>query len=141
MGFLTSILGYPNYPPLDPGTAAAARLEAQRRPLEQLVTNVKARLELLPASDAIYVFVGKPPETFGFAWLTDGAEHNLKTLIEQRRFTSAEVQAISDMLRQVYEAHRSAKRYQTTIAGKRVAVTPSEAFAADVRRTIGEIMH
>lgn len=87
MGFLTSILGYPNYPPLDPGTAAAARLEAQRRPLEQLVTNVKARLELLPASDAIYVFVGKPPETFGFAWLTDGAEHNLKTLIEQRRFT------------------------------------------------------
>ena len=141
MGFLTSILGYPNHPPLDPGTAAAARLEAQRQPLEQLATKVKARLELVPASDAIYVFLGKPPGTFGLAWLKDGAEHNLKTLIQQRRFTSAEVEAISEMLRRVYEAHRGAERYQTTIAGKKVAVTPSEAFAADVRRTIVESMH
>lgn len=65
--------------------------------------------------------------------------HNLKTLIQERGFTSAEVQAISDTLRQVYEAHRGAERYQTTVAGKKVAVTPSEAFAADVRRTILEI--
>jgi hypothetical protein len=139
MGFLTSILGYQNHPPLDPGTAAAGRLEAQRQPLEQLVTKVNDRLELVPAPDAIYVFVGKPPGTFGIAWLRDGTEHNLKTLIQERGFTSAEVQAISDTLRQVYRAHRGAERYQTTVAGKKVAVTPSEAFAADVRRTILEI--
>ncbi len=139
MGFLTSILGCRNHPQLDPGTAAASRLEERRQCLEQLVAKVEARLELVPASDAIYDFLGKPPGTFGLAWLKDGAEHNLKTLIQQRRLTSAEVRSISDSLLRVYEAHRGAERYQTTIAGKKVTVTPSEAFAADVYRAIVEI--
>jgi len=81
------------------------------------------------------------PARFGLAWLTDGVEHNLQTLIQQRRSTSAEVQAVSDTLLRVYETHRGAERYQTTIAGRKVAVTPSEAFAADVRRAIVEITH
>ena len=139
MSFLTSIFGYQNHPPLDPRTPAAGRLEAQRQPLEQLVTKLKARLELVPAPDVIYVFVGRPPGTFGIAWLKDGTEHNLKTLIQERRFTSTEVQTILDTLRQVYDAHRDAERYQTTVAGRKVAVTPSEAFAADVRRTLLKI--
>jgi hypothetical protein len=141
MGFLTGILGHRNHPPLDPGTAAAGRLEEQRQPLEQLVTKVEARLELVPASDAIYVFLGKPPGTFGLAWLKDGAEHNLKALMQQRRLTPTEVRAVSDSLLRVYDAHRDAERYQTTIAGKKVTVTPSEAFAADVGRAIDEITH
>ena len=61
----------------------------------------------------------------GASWLKDGVEHNLKTLIEQRGFTTTQVQQISDTLRRVYEAHQSAERYQTTVAGKKVAADPA----------------
>jgi hypothetical protein len=71
--------------------------------------------------DAIYVFVGRPRGTFGLAWLKDGIEHNLKTVIQERRSTSAEVQAIADGSRQVYEAHRARRAIRRPSPGRRSA--------------------
>jgi hypothetical protein len=140
MGFLDSILGHhKDHPPLDDGSVAARRLETRRQPLEAFVAKVHDRLELVPDADAVYVFIGRPPDTFGIAWLTDGAEHNLKTLIQARGLAPASAQAISERLREVYEAHRAAERRSATIAGKKVTVTQSDAFAADVRRIVLEV--
>jgi hypothetical protein len=141
MGFLDSILGHghKDHPPLDDGSAAARRLDAQRESLEQFAAKVKDKLELVPDSDAVYIFVGKPPGTFGIAWLKDGAEHNLKTMIQQRGLAPASAQTIAERLRETYEAHQQAERYSRTVAGRTVTVTPSEAFAADIRRIIIEI--
>ena len=136
MGFLDSIRGHKDHPPLDGGSVAARRLDAHRESLETFAAKVKDRLELVPDTDAIYVFVGKPPGTFGIAWLKDGAEHNLKTMMQQRGLAPASAQAIAERLRETYEAHQQAERYSATVAGKTVTVTPSEAFAADIRRIV-----
>ena len=137
MGFLDNILGRgKEHAPLDPGSVAARRIDARRPEIERFVGKVKDRLELVPDVDATFVFVGKPPGTFGIAWLEGGAEHNLKTLVQQHGLSAAAVQAISESLRQVYEAHQAAERHDTTVAGKRVTVTASDAFAADLRRVL-----
>jgi hypothetical protein len=140
MGFLDSIRGHKDHhPPLDEASAAARRLDAQRDRVEQFVGKMKDRLELVPGADAIYVFVGKPPAAFGIAWLRDGAEHNLKALMQQRGLTPNTVQLVSERLREAYEAHRQAERFSRTIAGKTVTVTPSEAFADDLHTIVAEI--
>jgi hypothetical protein len=138
MGFLDSILHKEHHPQLDPGSAAARRLDPHRAHLESFVAKMKDRLELVPASDAVYIFVGKPPGAFGIAWLTpDGAEHNLKTLIQKRGLAPTSAQGIAESLRHIYEANRQAERYETTIAGRAVTVTASDQFAAD----LGALLH
>lgn len=140
MGFLSKILGgEKEHAPLDPGSVAARRIDQQSAALTAFTAKVKDRMELVPASDTVYVFVGKPPGTFGIAWLKDGEEHNLKTVIQQHGLSGPTVQRVSEQLRDVYQAHMQAERFQTTIGGRAVTVTPSEALAADLRKVIDAI--
>ena len=139
MGFLSGILGHKELPPLDPQSSAARRIEQNRATVEQFAGKVKDKLELVPTADAIYVFIGKPPGTFGIAWLENGEEHNLKTMMQKQGLSQQTVAGISEALRTAYENHQSESRYQTTLAGKTVTVTPSEGLAAQVRRIIHNV--
>jgi len=139
MGFLSGILGgnkEKDLPPLDPQSMAARRIEQDRAALEAFAGKVKDRLELVPTADAVYFFVGKPPGTFGIAWVQAGEEHNLKTMIQKQGLSPQTVTSISEALRTAYEGHMSEPRYQTQLAGKAITVTPSDALAAQVRRIV-----
>jgi hypothetical protein len=137
MGFLSGILGgHKELPPLDPQSVAARRMEQNRATVETFASKVKDRLEFVPAADAVYVFVGKPPGTFGIAWLENGEEHNLKTMMVKQNLTQQSVASISEALRSAYESYQQDPRYQTTIADKTVTVTPSDGLASQLRRII-----
>lgn len=136
MGFLSGILGHKELPPLDPQSPYARRLEQNRNAVESFAAKVKDKLEFVPASDAIYVFVGKPPGAFGIAWLQDGEEHNLKTMMQKQGLTQQDAVRISDALRTAYQNHQHEARYQTSLAGKSVTITPSDGLAAQLRRII-----
>lgn len=140
MGFLGSLFGKEKeHPPLDPGSAGAKRLGLRKGEIETFAVKVSDRLELIPTEKALYAFVGKPPDAFGIVWWSEGAEHNLKTLMKAKGLPQTRIQLLSDALRDSYKRHAADERFSTTIAGRSVVVTPSEAFAADVEKLIHEV--
>jgi hypothetical protein len=141
MGFLDSILGHKDkeQPPLDPQSSAARRLEQHRAAIDGFASRVKDRLELVPGPDTVYVFIGKPPDAFGIAWIRGDQEHNLKTLMKARNLSAQTIQNVSEMLRSSYAAHRDEPRFQATAGGKRITVIPSDAFALEVQRIVREV--
>ncbi|HSD20810.1 MAG TPA: hypothetical protein VLC54_12270 [Anaeromyxobacter sp.] len=138
MGLFGSVFGGKknDHPPLERDSVAGRRIAQRQGEIEAFVRKVKDRLELIPAQDATYVFIGKPPDAFGVAWISQGREQTMKTLMQERGLSAANVQIISDQLREVYKAHKQEERYQTEIAGTTVLVTPSEQLATDVHRII-----
>ena len=73
MGILGQFFGGKlNYPPLDSSAPAAKQLESVRPPLEKLAAETNDPLEIVPAEDSVYIFVGKPPKKFGIAWMKRG---------------------------------------------------------------------
>lgn len=140
MGFLGSLFSKEKeYPPLDAGSNTAKKLERYRPDLEQFARKVNDRLEVIPTDGALHVFIGKPPDTFGIVWWKDGQEHNFKTLMEDKGLDQIRIQLLSDALRDSYKRHQGDERFSALIAGKKVTVTPSEAFAADVEKIIHEV--
>ena len=141
MGFLDSILGHKEQqlPELDSQSLAARRLERQRAHADAFAGKVKDRLEFVPADAATYVFIGKPPGTFGIAWLENGEEHNLKTLLQKRGLAGQAATPITEALRSAYEMHQNEPRYQTRLGGKTVTVTPSDGLASQIGRILDNV--
>ena len=138
MGLLGKLFGEKeHHPPLDPGSAAAAWLERDRATVEQLVAKVHDKLEVIPGERATYVFIGKPPDAFGTAWIEAGEEHNFKRMMKEKGLSQQEVQIRSDELRAAYQRSQGEQRYETTLAGKRVLVTPSPSL----EREIADVIH
>ena len=139
MGFLSKLFGGEEHPPLDPSDPAAARIAAQRGALEEMAHRVRDRLELVPAGDAVLVFIGKPPDRFGVAWFRDGEEHNFKKLLAQKGLAQRDLQALSEKLRVAYEKHLEEPRYALELAGRQLVVTPSPGLAADVGAVLASV--
>jgi hypothetical protein len=119
-------------PPLDPSSPAAQRLGKFKAELEAFVAKMNDTLEFVPADDAVYCFIGKPPAMFGMAWFHDGKEHNLKTLAAARGLTQKKTQKMSLMLGEQYEKFMAEPQFSHTIAGKKVIVRPSDGLRAGV---------
>ena len=119
-----------------PGRPATGKSRAE---LEAFAGKVSDKLEFIPTEKAVYCFVGKPPDAFGIVWWSDGQEHNFKTLMKAKGLTQMRVQLLSDALRDSYKKHREDARFSTTFAGRKVTVTPSDVFAADVEKIIHEV--
>ena len=85
MGFFGKLFGKEQeLPALDAASPASMRIEKFKSELEAFVSKMNDRLEFVPAADAIYVFIGKPPGMFGMAWFHDGKEHNFKTIAKDK---------------------------------------------------------
>ena len=123
-------------PPLDPASAAAARMKKFQSELDTFVAKMNDRLEFVPADEAVYCYVGKPPAMFGMAWFHDGKEHNMKTLAKDKGLTTKKLQNMSLELGEVYEKFMEEPKYSYTIAGQDVIVHPSEGLRAEVVRII-----
>jgi len=137
MGLFDALFGRKKeYPPLPPDAPAAALVERHRGPAEAFAGRVKDQLELVPTEATLYVFVGKPPDSFGVAWLRGDEERNIRALMNEKGLSQEKVQLLSDELRASYVKHLESPRFAATVAGRAVVVTPSEELARDVERII-----
>jgi len=140
MGLFSKVFGQqPQYPELSASSTAASRLAAIRSNLETLVRDVNDPMEVVPADDGAYVFIGKPPKKFGIAWIEGGEVKSFKTLMEEHGMTSQQAVKVSDQLREVYVRHDDTDRYRTRIADRDVVVTPSEPLEHDVREILSSL--
>lgn len=143
MGILGKFFGGKlDYPSLDSSTPAARQLESVRPPLEKLLDETKDPLEVVPAEDSVYIFVGKPPKKFGIAWIEDGDKIvNFKSLVDEKGLSESRLHHLSEELRKTYIAHQDKPRYVTTISDREVVVIPSKSLLNNlkgvVEQTIG----
>lgn len=138
MGILGQFFGGKHdYPPLDSSAPATRQLEAVRPPLEKLANETKDPLEVVPAEDSAYVFVGKPPNKFGIAWIEDGDKIvNFKSLVDEKGLSADGLQNLSEKLRKAYLAHQDKPRYVTRISDREVVVIPSTSLLDNLKSVI-----
>ena len=143
MGILGKFFGAKyDYPSLDSSAPAAKQLESVRPPLEKLADETSEPLEVVPAEDSVYVFIGKPPKKFGIAWIEDGDKIvNFKSLVDEKGLSSDSLQNLSEELRKAYISHQDKPRYVTKISDREVVVIPSESLLNNlkgvVEKTVG----
>ena len=140
MGILGKFFdGKHDYPPLDSSTPAAKQLESVRLPLEKLANETKDPLEVVPAEDSVYIFLGKPPKKFGIAWIEDGDKIvNFKSLVEEKGISETSLNHLSQELRKIYIAHQDKPRYTTKISNREVVVIPSESLLNNLKSVVKE---
>ena len=142
MGFFDRIRGAKkDYPALDGTSLAADRIEKIRDQLESLSRRVHKPLEVIPAEEGSYIFIGKPPKDFGVAWIEGDSLHNFKTLVDDEGVTAQQLTRISADLRTAYEQNLQDARYMTKIGKKDIVVTPSDQFGSRVREIIHQADH
>ena len=138
MGFFSKKL---NYPELDSGTPAADQVHEFEDQLQDLMGQVKDPLEVVPAHDHAYVFIGKPPKKFGVAMLQDGAVQSFIAAAREKGLDQAQIQNLNDQLRDAYMHNVDAQRFKTNVAGKEVVVTPSSKLDQEVGDIFGSMNH
>lgn len=129
--------GKPDYPPLESSTPAAKQLEAVRSPLERLANETNDPLEVVPAEDSAYIFLGKPPKKFGIAWIEGGDKIvNLKSLVDEKGISPDNLNHLSEELRKAYIAYQNKPRYVTKISDREVVVIPSTSLLNNLKNVV-----
>ncbi len=137
MGFFGKLFGKgEELPPLDASGSAAAAIGKHKGELDPFVEKMHDRLEFLPADAAVYCFIGKPPAMFGMAWFSEGKEHNMKTMAAAKGLSTKKLQQLSMKLGEIYVKYAAEPRFASTLAGKSVIVTPSEAFLKEISEAL-----
>jgi hypothetical protein len=138
MGILGKFFGGKHdYPSLDSSTPAAKQLESVRSPLEKLADETTDPLEVVPADDSVYIFVGKPPKKFGIAWIEDGEKIvNFKSLVAEKGLSPTSLEHLSEELRKAYIAHQDKPRYVTRISDREVVVIPSTSLLDNLKGVV-----
>ena len=140
MGFLGKLLGTekPKHPPLDPASPGAVRLAKSAAVLEAFVKKVHGAIEIIPGEQAIYVYIGSPPETFGVVWFEGAEEHNFKRLMKDKGLNDRQMKTISGHLGEAWTRHKAEPRFDHVIGGKTVVVVGSPAMEQDLQKIIQE---
>ncbi len=140
MGILGKFFGTKyDYPPLDSSALAAKQLESVLSPLEKLAEKSNDPLEIVPAEDTVYIFVGKPPKKFGIVWIEEGDKIiNFKTLADEKGLSSNGLLQLSDELKNAYIAHQNEPRYVIQISNREVVVIPSTSLLNDLKGVVAQ---
>jgi hypothetical protein len=131
----------PDYPAMDPSSTAASRIAEVKNQLGELAAQVKDPLEVVPAEDAAYVFIGKPPKRFGLAWIHDGKIDGLNAIVEEHNLKPIEVENAMDQLRNAYKRNADVDRYTATVRNRDLVVTPSARLESEVHEIIDRLVH
>jgi hypothetical protein len=131
----------PDYPAIDPSSTAARRISEVEAQLGELAGRTKDRLEIVPAEHAAYVFIGKPPKSFGLAWIHDGEISGLNTLVEEHGLKPKEMQQVVEQLRVAYERNADVSRFCATVQDRDMVVTPSAKLEHEVHDIIDKVVH
>ncbi|OKY75088.1 MAG: hypothetical protein BM485_10360 [Desulfobulbaceae bacterium DB1] len=138
MGFLEKFFGGgKKYPPLGAENPAAKKIEAMKSLLEKISSEVSDPMEVVPADDTAFVFIGNPNKNFGMAWVNNGKVQNFKTLADEKGIAQQQLILMHKKLQDAYHRSGDDKRYSMTIGGKSVVVTPSSDLAREVKDIIG----
>lgn len=128
----------PQYDPLPGDSEAAMRIGRLQEPLASFAGQTKDRLEVVPAEEEVFIFIGSPPKSFGIVWLDHGGQlNNFKTLTSEKGVSQSRLQKMVQEISQAYQASVGDTRYATDLGGRKVTVTPSSALAAKVSQVIG----
>ena len=141
MGFFDKLMGggTPEYPELDASSPAAAKLAGVKDKLAELAAEVKDPIEVVPADNAAYVFIGKPPKTFGIAWIENGEINNFKTLLEKKGAAPLTLEKLSNKLREAYVKDAPDEKFSIMAGDRKITVIPSDSLAADVKAIIDHV--
>ncbi|NOR49590.1 MAG: hypothetical protein GQ530_00970 [Desulfuromonadales bacterium] len=136
MGFFSKKL---NYPELESGNPVANQVHEFDGPLQDLMGQVSDTLEVIPADDHAYVFIGKPPKKFGVAMIEDGAVQSFIAAAKEKGLDQAKIQMLNEQLRDAYMHNMDAQRYKTSVAGKEVVVTPCPQLDQEVKQIMSSM--
>ena len=140
MGILGKVFGAKlDYPPLDSSALAAKQLESVLSPLEELAGKTNDQLEIVPAEDTVYIFIGKPPKKFGIVWIEEGDKIiNFKSLADEKGLSPNSLLQLSDELKKAYIAHQDEPRYVTQISDREVVVIPSTSLLNNLKGVVAQ---
>lgn len=140
MGIMGKLFGAKvDYPALDASAPAAKHLKTVNSPIKQLLDETSEPLEVVPAEDTTYIFIGKPPKKFGIAWI-EGSDKvvNFKSLVAEKGLTAENLESLSDDLKQAYIEHEDKPRFTARISDRDVVVIPSESLQNSLRNVVKE---
>ena len=142
MGLLDKLFGNKEtYPPLPAGDEAMVMLDELKAPLEELAHKVSDHLEVVPAEHEAFVFLGKPPKSFGIAWIHDGKVTGLKEFAEEHNLSQIEVGQLIVRLGEAYKHASDAPRYSAEFGGKQMVVIPSAVLESEVHQIMANTVH
>ncbi len=142
MGFFGKLMGgdaTPDYPELDAASPAAAKLESVKDKLAELAGEVKDPMEVVPADGAAYIFIGKPPKSFGIAWIENGEINNFKTLLAKKGASPITLEKLSNNLRDIYAKDAPEEKFSIMAGSRKITVLPSDSLAADIKTIIDHV--
>ena len=128
-----------NYPELSEDHPAAEQIESIKAPLEQLVGQISDPLEVVPADNHGYVFIGKPPKKFGIALLEEGSFKNFVALAKEKGLGDPKILSVIDSLGDAYKKNQDSDRYKITVAGKDVVVTPCRELEVQIEQIVQSV--
>lgn len=128
-----------NYPELDSDNPLANQLHMFDRPLEDLMNQISDPLEVVPAEDHAFVFIGKPPKKFGVAMIEDGSVQSFIAAAKEKGLDPGKIQMLNEQLRDAYMHNLDAQRYKTSVAGREVVVTPCDQLDQEVKEIINSM--
>ncbi|MBE0576990.1 MAG: hypothetical protein IH613_13990 [Desulfuromonadales bacterium] len=129
----------PNYPELASDNPAAEQVHEVEQPLKELMGQVSDPLEVVPADDGAYVFIGKPPKKFGVAKIEDGKVQSFVVAAKEKGLDPLAIQKLNEQFRDAYTHNMDAQRYKTSVAGKEIVVTPSAQLEKEVSRIMNSM--
>jgi hypothetical protein len=142
MGLLDKLFGtQPKYPPLPAGSEAISKLDEIKAPLEELAHKVHDRLQVVPAEHEAFVFLGKPPENFGLAWIHDGKVTSLNDIVKEHHLSDVKVGELIFRLGEAYQHASESPRYSAEIGGKQMVVIPSKGLEQEVHQIMSNTLH
>ncbi len=142
MGLLDKLFGSKvEYPPLPAGDDALVQLDEVKAPLEELAHKVSDHLEVVPAEHEAFVFLGKPPKSFGIAWIHDGKVTGLKEFAEEHQMSQVEMGKLIVRLGEAYQHASEAPRFSAEIGGKQMVIIPSKGLEQEMHQIMANTLH
>ena len=128
-----------NYPELDEGHPATDQIENIETPLKELVGQVSDPLEIVPADNHAYVFIGKPPKKFGIALLEGESFKNFVAVAKEKGLGDPKILSIIEDLGDAYRGNQDSERYKISVSGKDIVVTPCQKLEAEITQIIQSV--
>jgi hypothetical protein len=128
-----------DYPELGDDSPVAEQINEVEGPLKTLMSQVSDPLEVIPADNQTYVFIGKPPKKFGVAVIEGGTVQSFVAAAKERGLEPVKIQKLNEQFRDAYVQNQEAQRYKASIAGKEIVVTPCAELAREVTQIMGSM--
>ncbi|UCG77517.1 MAG: hypothetical protein JSV21_08000 [Nitrospirota bacterium] len=140
MGLLGNLFGKDDMPELGSEVPVYSTIQGFQKHLKVLTENIPGDMELVPYEDKVYVFIGKPPKQFGFAWIDDKYVNNLIGVAKEKGISKEDLGKISEDLRQTYIKNKdSMQKYIWNADDARMIVNVSDGLGQQLKTIVDNI--